>query len=58
MPAAEQDQTEQELSESICQPRHVRLLVPGSGAERGSQVLATRWKEQGRLADNSEAGQL
>ena len=31
MPAAEQEQTEQELPASICQPWHVRLSTPGAG---------------------------
>jgi hypothetical protein len=32
MLAAEQDQAEQELPKSICQPRHVRLFVPALNA--------------------------
>jgi hypothetical protein len=42
MLAAEQDQTEQELPESICQPRHVIC----SGAERGSQYLQSVGKSK------------
>ena len=37
MLAAEPDQTEPELPESICQPRHVRLFIPAL-----NPVLSTR----------------
>jgi hypothetical protein len=56
MLAAEQDQTEQELPKSICQPRHVRLfvLVLNAGSlqhvEMG-KTISTRTVEPGGSAD-------
>ena len=47
MLAAEQDQTEQELPKSICQPRHVRLvLVLNAGALQHVELGKTVSRER------------
>jgi hypothetical protein len=52
MLAAEQDQTEQELPESICQPRHVRLfvLVLNAGSLQRVEMGKTVSREQSSRA--------
>jgi hypothetical protein len=61
MLAAEQDQAEQELPKSICQPRHVRLsvLVLNAGSlqhvEMGKTVFFSENSEAGRSSSPAEA---
>ena len=49
MPAAEQDQTEQELPKSIFQPRHVRMALNADSLQRDENGYE-------RFPVNSEAG--
>ena len=56
MLAAEQDQTEEELPKSICQPRHVRMALNAGSLQRvemGKTVPANN--EAGRCSWPAEA---
>jgi len=50
--AAEQDQTKQELPESICQPRHVRLfiLAPSAALSACNALESVKPFSEGKIA--------